>query len=206
MKISLLIKNIFVVFIFSSGASCSGNIDQNNNLSKDAFAKGSTHNSIPALKLDSTTIASFFIQHSLLSPLKKELQSFYNARQYGFVWFDKKGLIKQAGNLYNHLQDISSEGLPDKMLYKNEFKNLMKNDGMDSINNPSVITELMLTAQYFIYAKNVWSGLNQKDTKDLKWHLPHNKISYAQLLDSLISGSDLLDSAPVYRQYLLLKN
>jgi len=32
------------------------------------------------------------------------------------------------------------------------------------------------------------------------------KVSYDELLDSIITGKNILDSAPVYNQYSLLKN
>lgn len=159
-----------------------------------------------APSFDANQIDSFIKKYPVLFPFKKQLDSFYYKRQYAFIWFTGKGLTQQAASLYQHIENITSEGLPDNMPYKNQFTFLMKNNGRDSTNNPSVFTELMLTTQYFIYAKNVWMGIGQKETKNAKWYLPRNKVFYMQLLDSLISGKDILDAAPVYRQYSLLKN
>ncbi len=80
---------------------------------------------------------------------------------------------------------------------------MMGTDQADSIN---VNTEIMLTAQYFVYAKNVWAGLSEKETQGNNWFIPRKKMSYTVLLDSLLNGKDILNSPPVYRQYSLLKN
>lgn len=69
---------------------------------------------------------------------------------------------------------------------------------------PSDSLELMLTCQYLFYAKNVWNGLSEKQTKSIEWLLPRKKLSYTQLLDSLANKS--LVNEPVYRQYHLLKD
>lgn len=63
----------------------------------------------------------------------------------------------------------------------------------------------MLTAQYLMYAKKVWQGLSELETKEIKWLLPRKKISYQQLLDSL-SGNTFLNNEPQCKQYHLLKS
>jgi L,D-transpeptidase YcbB len=90
-------------------------------------------------------------------------------------------------------------------LYQPAFNKLMENTapGNDSL---TAFTELMLTAQYLMYAKNVWEGVDEKESIAMEWLLPRKKISYTQLLDSLISGKDVLENAPVYRQYYLRKD
>ena len=103
------------------------------------------------------------------------------------------------------VENISEEGLPDKIPYKQEFAELMGNNGIDSTGHPSVPAELMLSTQYFLYASNVWGGISEKQSNEMKWYLPRKKVSFALLLDSLINGKNILDSAPVFRQYALLK-
>lgn len=203
------LRIVVVLAISATVLSCNGNIKQNTPANKNNEVIKSNDNKIDKhqlLQFDSNNIADFINKFSKLSPYKKQLDSFYSGRRYAFAWFDAKGLIAQAANLYNHIENIKSEGLPDNLPYKNEFKTLMQKEGKDSANKPSVNTELMLTTQYFIYAENVWMGLNQQETKNIKWYLPRNKLLYEQLLDSLIMGKNILDDAPVYRQYSLLKN
>ena len=155
------------------------------------------------IKFDSVKLTDFMVKYPQLISFKKELDSFYFNRQYAYAWFDDKGLIEQAANLYNHTQNIISEGLKNKLPYQTEFALMMGDDDADSIN---VNTEIMLTAQYFVYAKNVWTGLSEKEIHNNNWYIPRKKLSYTTLLDSLLNGKDVLNSPPIYRQYLLLKN
>ncbi len=188
--------------------SCKHNSGQNNHLQKDTAVAAS--NSIVGnfsnqqkIKFDSVKLTEFLIKYPQLISFKKELDSFYFNRLYAYAWFDDKGLIEQAAHLYNHTQNITSEGLKNKSPYQTEFALIMGTDHADSIN---VNTEIMLTAQYFFYAKNVWAGLNEKEIQNNNWYIPRKKISSAVLLDSLLNGKDVLNSPPVYRQYSLLKN
>ena len=132
-----------------------------------------------------------------------DITQFYKARNYTYAWFDEKGMIEPANNLYNLIQNISEEGLPDSMPYKVAFINLMEKElGNNSIN---INVELMLTYQYVAYAKTVWVGLSEKQSLSTEWLLPRKKITTKQMLDSLIDGNKILDNAPIYRQYSLLK-
>ena len=189
--------------------SCKYNSGQNNFLRKNDTALAAA-NSVAGnfsnqqkIKFDSVKIAAFMATYPQLASFKKELDSFYFNRQYAYAWFDDKGLIEQAANLYNHTQNITAEGLKNKLPYQTEFALMMGTDYADSIN---VNTEIMLTAQYFVYAKNVWAGLSEKEIESNNWYIPRKKISPAILLDSLLKGKDVLNSPPVYRQYSLLKN
>jgi len=157
------------------------------------------------LKFDKKLIDSFLLRYPQIKQYKKDIDTFYHKRNFAFAWYDNNGLIEQAANLYNRMQNIGEEGLPDSIPYKDEFTELMKNEALDSTNTANEFTELMLTAQYFIYAKTVWSGLDETKTKSLNWFLPRKTVSYDQLLDSLITGKNILDTAPVYRQYALLR-
>ena len=172
---------------------------------KDITIPGNFSNQT-AMVFDSAQLVAFIKKYPQLKSLKGNLDSFYNKRRYAFAWYDANGLIEQAANLYNRMQNLNDEGLPDSLPYKEEFTNLLNNDGLDSANHPSVATEIMLTAQYFLYANKVWGGIDQKLVTAMDWYLPRKKASYNQLLDSLISGKNILDAAPVYRQYALLKD
>jgi hypothetical protein len=77
-------------------------------------------------------------------------------------------LIEQADNLNNHLLNISEEGLPDNIPYKDSLSLIFDGAAMDPEH------ELMLTAQYFSYASLVWGGMSEKETKSLKWFLQEN--------------------------------
>ena len=197
---------MLIVFILCF--SCN---NKNNNESKNdstANDRTSTNNIAgnfkdqQTIKFDALNTELFFTKFPKLTSIKKEVDSFYFSRQYSYAWFDENSMIEQASNLFNHIQNIYTEGIIDKLTYQNEFAEMMSDENMDSLN---VNTEIMLTAQYFIYAKNVWAGISEKQTKSINWYVPRKKISYSLLLDSLIDGKDILKSPPVYRQYSLLK-
>lgn len=67
--------------------------------------------------------------------------------------------------------------------------------------------ELMLTAQYFVFAKLAWTGQDEAFSRAADWNLPRKKINYEQYLDTLTGrpATDLSNSGPVYRQYELLR-
>ena len=199
-----------LLFVLLLCISCN-NKGQSNQPQKDAAAGFTTKTNQIAgnfsnqqtIKFDAVKIPIFFTKYPQLNAVKKELDSFYNHRKYAFAWFDNNGMIEQAGNLFTHITNINNEGVKNKSAYITEFVAMMGDGNADGLN---VDTEIMLTAQYFAYAKNVWTGLSEKESKRLNWYLPRKEISYYHLLDSFINGKDVLNSPPVYRQYALLKN
>lgn len=201
-------KLFFVLFFCFS---CQTNNGQTNSLQKSntistALGNGSNagnKNELQKLKFDPIRITDFLTKYPRLFTIKNELDSFYYNRQYTLAWFDANGLIEPAGNLYNHIRNMNTEGINNKLPYQIEFASMMDNEIIDSLN---IDVEIMLTAQYFVYTKYVWTGLSETETKDINWYLPRKKISSSSLLDSLIGGKDILSSPPVYRQYGLLQN
>lgn len=156
------------------------------------------------ITFDSSAIKIFLDSFPKFKILENDITGFYKARNYAYAWYDDRGMIETAHNLFNRIQNISDEGLPDVVTYKNEFTSLMETEeGTDKI---TPTTELMMTAQYLAYGKNVWQGLSEKQSLSIEWLLPRKKITSQQLLDSLIKGSNVLENSPVYRQYNLLKD
>lgn len=137
---SLRINIVAAIFILIINSSCEGNNKQEKNAEKDSAS--SNINSQPqSPTFDSTEIASFIERYTQLSPLQQVLDSFYHKRNYAFAWFSDKGIKPVAADLYNHVVNITSEGLPDNMPYKTEFRDLMKNQAAESLHNEPVFTE-----------------------------------------------------------------
>jgi len=151
--------------------------------------------------LDSTSIQLFLDSFPGFSAVATDMHTFYTGRNFSFAWFDSSGMIEQAGNLFNRVKNITDDGIDsNKMMYRAELSNLMDNPSAVVLDSNALKTELMLTAQYLTYAKTVWAGIDEKQSLALEWLLPRNKISYNQMLDSLLSGKDVLNNPPVYRQ------
>ncbi|HNP24812.1 MAG TPA: L,D-transpeptidase family protein [Panacibacter sp.] len=215
MKPFVTLAIFFALFIVSiTTVSCNGKGQKTDNIKKDTIpAAAADDMAIPgsfstqsAIIFDSNKLTTFFQKYPAFNNYKQNIDSFYENRKFAFAWFDSKGIIEQAGNLLNRMVNINQEGLPDSIFYKAEFTDMISNDGLDSANKPAVYTELMLTAQYFYYADKVWQGFNDKTLTSIDWFLPRKKVSYTQMLDSLIGGKDVLSAAPVFIQYNRLKD
>ena len=154
------------------------------------------------IRFDSSQVKIFLDSFSKFKIFEKDIYSFYKNRKFAYAWFDANGMIEPANNLYNRIQNISEEGLPNRLPYKEAFTNLLESTATE--NKPSASFELMLTSQYLMYANSVWKGLNEKQMEGIEWLLPRKKISNQQLLDSL-AGTTFLENEPVYKQYPLLK-
>ncbi|MFL5810616.1 MAG: murein L,D-transpeptidase [Flavisolibacter sp.] len=210
----------FIAIIFFSSVvafSCNSQPSQENKVVKqdtikpaglsDAELAGS-FSSQTLLHFDSTSLSAFTKQYPRLKPFEQRMKRFYSNRKWAYAWFDKNGLIEPAGNLYNKVNNVKEEGWPGTILYQDVLQSMMNEDTIpyDSRTaNPEI--ELMLTAQYFFYAENVWTGLGAKGMKAVNWDLPQKKISYDEWLDSLlsISSAQRTTTEPVFRQYGMLK-
>lgn len=200
---------IFLMLTFIIFTRCNNNTNTTEVNIQDSSAASVKDKSIPGnfspqsrLTFDSALIDAFIDSFPKFDKFRKDLDTFYYQRNFAYAWFDENGMIEPATNLYNRIQHISAEGIADKLPYKLEFKTVMESDGTLK---PSSTTELMLTAQYLVYAKNVWGGLSEKQSLSTDWYLPRRKTSTAELLDSLTSNADIFESIQLYRQYGLLK-
>lgn len=194
MKNSLTMKifKLLVLFIFIF--SC------NHNKNKIPVTKQT--NIKEKVVFDSTKIDSFFIKFPKLKSIKKELVSFYSNQNYTFIWFVNNKVKAQSTVLQNQIKTISSDGfINNTKLLKDSFAIL----NLKKVVNPNLETELMLTANYFIYAKKVWYGLSEEQSKKSNWYLPRKKLNYNKLLDSIVNGNAVLVNPPIFGQYLLLK-
>ena len=197
---------LFFINCGSSGTNASDKIAINDTIKPivsniDRSIPGS-FSSQTKIRFDSSQVKIFLDSFLKFRVFEKDIYSFYKKRKFAYAWFDANGMIEPANNLYNRIQNISEEGLPNRLLYKEAFTNLIELIATES--KPSASLELMLTSQYLIYANSVWKGLKEKKMQEIEWLLPRKKISNQQLLDSL-AGTTFLENEPVYKQYPLLK-
>ena len=154
---------------------------------------------------DSTHLESFFAKYNDFKPFKPDIRKFYSDRGYSYAWFDNRGIIEQADNLYYRVKQTKNESASQSIPYENRLDELMDRPNKKSNREEA---ELMLTAQYFKLANDVWKGLDEKDVKKLGWFIPRKKLSYAAYLDSLLKQpeDEFLEKEPVNPQYEALRN
>ena len=203
----LFITTLFLSILF---ANCN-NTTSSSSTNKDTIPKEAeqeigvkgSFSSQTKIKFDSTNIKIFLDSFPKFKPFEKDIRNFYVSRNFAYAWYDENGLIETATNLFNRVQNIKEEGVPDTVPYKSEFISFMETAvGNDSVAPP---LEMMLTAQYFAFAKKVWEGLDEKQTLAIEWFLPRKKFTSEQLLDSVLSGMKISENSAILRQYNLLK-
>jgi murein L,D-transpeptidase YcbB/YkuD len=156
---------------------------------------------------DSTQVAIFLNRYPQLNQFAKDINRFYSKRKFAYAWYEDGKIIEQAGNLTNRVLNLQNEGLHKVTPYQAQLDSLFYN--ADTVKNkPNTQLELMLTAQYFMFSKLAWRGMNDSASKASAWYLPRKRVSYAIYLDSLlkVSGIPKASDEPVYRQYDLLRN
>lgn len=170
----------------------------------DTVIKGN-FNAKPKLKFDSTAIASFLSKYPDLKHLSVEYRKFYSLNKYGYVWYDERGLSEAARNLINHVNVQQSDGILKNIPYKKELSQLTEH--VQQADKQGLLTaELMLTGQYFNYAKNVWGGSEIEKAGNTGWYLPRKTLSYPNLLGQYLkTNADSIEQTAVVPQYIMLK-
>jgi L,D-transpeptidase YcbB len=135
-------------------------------------------------RFDSSEINKFINSHPAFKSYTDEFTRFYSARKYTYAWYSKAGLIEQSNILYNRVMQLRDNGIPDPAPYIEEYNQMMEDQSSDL----STERELMLTGQYLFYADKVLTGISDSDTRSIKWYIPREKMDYASLLDSLLTG------------------
>jgi murein L,D-transpeptidase YcbB/YkuD len=158
---------------------------------------------------DSSQIITFLKKYPAFDAYAKDINLFYSKRKFAYAWYAKGILIEQAGNLSDRLNNLQNEGIYKAIPYPKLLDSLIfEAHPKTKQAKTNITTELMLTAQYFVFSKLVFQGMSDSVTRAINWYLPRKKVSYNDYLDSLLKkpgkpGSTL--SEPVYRQYDLLK-
>ncbi len=162
--------------------------------------------------IDSPAIAQFLVQYPLFGHHREELFTFYKNRKQQSAWFNTYGLVEQAGLFMNQLDHFSDEGMHDTILYYTQLKEIyatIADPHFSYAESNSIISqcELLLTAEFFVYAQKVWFGLSEKKTNELDWYIQRKTIPSVSILDSVLSGGKnaFMTFEPAFPQYALLK-
>lgn len=123
---------------------------------------------------DPQKIDSFEAKHPDFSFEDSVLHHFYSNRNYSYAWFDKYGLIEQAGYLINRISNLKQEGIYTEPLYKKELDSLvaLHENGKEA----DLTLEIMLTAQYFDFARKVWEGMGTQQSEASEWFVPRKRL------------------------------
>ncbi|WP_051292739.1 L,D-transpeptidase family protein [Olivibacter sitiensis] len=182
-------------------------LKQSSLLEWDKTIPGSFSNQ-KTLKFDSLALDQFLSTYPLFSSYSSSMKQFYSKRQYTYAWYDQEGLIEQADNLADRMLHLRDEGLEKDIPYREALDSLLHNYGHlgdDTLTD----LELMLTAQYFVFAHMAWEGMDADASKKNEWFVTRKKVSYEDYLDSLLQkplDSDDMAIEPVYRQYEKLRH
>lgn len=155
---------------------------------------------------DSARIDQFLRIYSAFQPYAGAIHTFYRRRSYAYAWFERGQFIEQASNLADRMRNLQMEGLHERVPYERQLDSLLFADNATTT-SPAIELELMLTAQYFVFAKLAWTGQAGTLSRVADWNLPRKKIDYIHYLDTLIAAplTDMARGEPVYRQYELLR-
>ena len=212
MQQHLIIRLFFFLLFWSY--SCTGYGQEQNAVNTDTLSK-EWNRSIPGnfsgqttAVMDSTQLGVFFNSYPQVRDYAARVRDFYRRRNYAFAWFDGGRIIEQAGNLSNRVMNLQTDGIYTTIPYQNALDSLLHSTiDKPNKNKPNARLELMLTTQYFVFAKLAWGGMNTLASDSAKWYVPRKKVDYNDYLDSLSKypAKRLSAGEPVYRQYGLLR-
>jgi L,D-transpeptidase YcbB len=210
-RLNLLWLPALIALILLGNQSCKNTADAESEYA-DADTVTVLEKVFYPLAIDSTSIIQFLNAYPDFGFHKEEITTFYKNRKYISAWFNEYGIIEQGGFFMNQLEHFEDEGLRDSVLYYAELKKIYQiiadpnynYHGADSLTKQF---ELMLTAEFFVYAQKVWFGINEKTTRELDWYVTRKTVPSVAILDSILSGGKNAFTAyePLYPQYQLLK-
>ena len=194
----------FIGFLIFLGFSCGWNNASEKEVIRDSSITITT--SYNPLFLDSVALQTFLESNGWAKPFSKQMNDFYTDRNFEFAWFDSSGLSEQAHHFYNLQNDYISR-LSDSSLFNQQFQGLYiafanKTAKQIVANKEVVNTELLFTAQFFVYAEKMYKGANIQ-LADLGWYIPRKKVNLHALLDTVINkkATEIINLAPVSLQY-----
>lgn len=156
------------------------------------------------VRLDSTFVARFVGQHREFRPIEKKLQDYYRKRDWNVVWFAGNQPIDQASLFLNVLENLDNYGLSFREHHLSDTLSFIAQSfGGKTVPKPLVkFVDVSLSALYFKYYPDFWTGvLDPKAEDEIEWNILQPDVSYAQLLDSLLSGDIRRNPFIDYRKF-----
>ena len=147
-----------------------------------------THNYTDLL-LSKSAIDSYFKSNPENEKIIKEVNLFYQNRNFQYAWLNKNGITQAVPNFQNQLLNYSTD-FDDKTFNNTQLDTLITymktNQNASKLNkDKQQKLELILTTTFFKYSQKAFSGTN-KNTRQLDWYIPRSKKDFQVLLDSLV--------------------
>jgi len=157
------------------------------------------------LPFDSNLVLTFYKSYPRLNKYQHDVTEVYRQHKYTYIWFDGVGMVEYGQTLFSKVRELDAEGVSSKFPYQDQIDGVFKNDMENKLTQQE--TELMITNLYLYYAEKVYKGLDDTTTIALGWLLPRKQVTYAVLLDSIISDPQLLDrdDSVLFIQYYKLR-
>lgn len=174
-------------------------------LTRESKNKLETQKETKLTTLDSTLIASFFDNHSLLKKYQSDVEILYKKHNYNYIWYSTVGINEVGKILHDKINNINEEGILTTIPYKTDLDTVIKNSSNAIKYNSE--TELLLSSLYFFYTDKVFIGIDSNDLKKIEWYLPPKKQSYQAYLDSVLKNPSIFsnENRALIGQYYQLK-
>src|SRR4051812_1474848 len=78
------------------------------------------------LTFDSVDLQQFITRYPRFADYHDDLHKFYIKRNFTYAWYDQKGMIEQAGSLFNRIENIHQEGITAQLPYVDNFTAMME--------------------------------------------------------------------------------
>ncbi len=203
--------SVYLFLVFFVLMNFCKNPDRNQHCIKTNVINEQVKKDTTLIYLDSITLAIFSQQYSLNENYNNNIESFYKKRNYEFAWMNTEGINEYARNFINLLNNEKNH--KNISFYQNKLHTLYNTlSETDTAFNSkdSIVTqlELLLTLNFFDYAKRNWGGISKEEAKKVSWFMDRKKLNYENLLDTVLKNDapSIFYFEPVYSQYQLLKN
>jgi L,D-transpeptidase YcbB len=158
------------------------------------------------LPFDSTLVISFYRSFPELKKYQKDVASVYRQHKFMHIWYDKQGVVEFGYTLFSKTRELNIEGISSTFPYQGQIEGVFNKNRENKLSRTE--TELMLTNLYLFYTEKVYKGLGDSTTTAIGWLLPRKPVSYARLLDSVMTDPQVLnsDDSVLFSQYYKLRD
>jgi murein L,D-transpeptidase YcbB/YkuD len=199
---------VTIVYLFKISA-CSSNVkDERDVIVQDTTVYAAENYS--SVVIDSVLLHNFLSKDTTLHVFARDINAFYDRRNYQGAWFAADSLSLQAKSFLLRLKDFSilfnDTTLISKALVSVIDSLELNTDYLRQNPAQKPLLDINMTAAFFKYATKEYYG-SEKQARDLEWYIPRKKKNYNLLLNALIqSDSSYSIYEPVNNYYSALKS